>query len=264
MRRLALLASAALLLAAGSASANVVPLFGLGNPNSQVTGGTQITFTNPDPNAFGYYGFKTTHTEAGTTFATTGGEVFHLAGDYGGNYNTTGQSLQGTYDSDKHMFQELTISFSANVQALAFNWGAADTGWFLEAFDSAHNNLGFVNVPQIPFANQNGGHFYGLASSSVNIASVRLFVDQLHFNPNTQNPDYVFIDNFTTGAFPAALSDAEEEEGGGDEICHLKAGCPVGPPGGGSVPEPSVWAMLILGFGFAGQALRRRNGLARA
>ncbi|MDB5425501.1 MAG: hypothetical protein JWQ29_2917 [Phenylobacterium sp.] len=262
MRRFVLFASAAAsILIADPASANIVLLSGLGNPNSQVTGGTQITFTNPDPSNFTYYGFKTTHTEAGITFATTGAEVFRLAGDYGGNYNTTGQSMQGTYDSDRQSFQELTISFSADIQALAFNWGAADTGWFLEAFDSAHNNLGFVNIPEIPFANQNGGHFYGLASSSVNIASVHLFVDQFHYNPLTIHPDYVFIDNFTTGAYPAALSD--DTEGGGGDTCHLRTGCEVGPPPA-PLPEPSVWAMLILGFGFAGQALRRRGSLVRA
>jgi hypothetical protein len=33
---------------------------------------------------------------------------------------------------------------------------------------------------------------------------------------------------------------------------------PPGPTGGGGVPEPSVWAMMILGFGAAGAALRRR------
>ncbi|WP_083800398.1 PEPxxWA-CTERM sorting domain-containing protein [Erythrobacter sp. SD-21] len=41
------------------------------------------------------------------------------------------------------------------------------------------------------------------------------------------------------------------------------------PPGGGNppvgaVPEPSTWALMILGFMFAGGAMRRRNRLARA
>ena len=31
-----------------------------------------------------------------------------------------------------------------------------------------------------------------------------------------------------------------------------------------SVPEPATWSMMIIGFGLAGAAMRRRAGLARA
>jgi len=37
-----------------------------------------------------------------------------------------------------------------------------------------------------------------------------------------------------------------------------------GAPGGGAVPEPATWAMLIMGFGLLGGALRRRRALAAA
>jgi hypothetical protein len=33
---------------------------------------------------------------------------------------------------------------------------------------------------------------------------------------------------------------------------------------GGAVPEPSSWAMLIIGFGLVGATLRRRRGMAAA
>jgi hypothetical protein len=46
--------------------------------------------------------------------------------------------------------------------------------------------------------------------------------------------------------------------GGRDAIC--QQGCPV--PGGNlGVPEPSTWALMILGFGTAGAMLRRRQVL---
>lgn len=37
----------------------------------------------------------------------------------------------------------------------------------------------------------------------------------------------------------------------------------VSPYTPGGVPEPATWAMLIAGFGLAGSALRRRNGLGQ-
>jgi hypothetical protein len=33
-------------------------------------------------------------------------------------------------------------------------------------------------------------------------------------------------------------------------------------PGGGAVPEPATWAMLLAGFGLVGVSARRRRALA--
>ncbi|MBL0000449.1 MAG: PEP-CTERM sorting domain-containing protein [Sphingomonadales bacterium] len=33
---------------------------------------------------------------------------------------------------------------------------------------------------------------------------------------------------------------------------------------GSAVPEPATWAMMLLGFGFAGMMLRRRSALQHA
>ena len=35
-----------------------------------------------------------------------------------------------------------------------------------------------------------------------------------------------------------------------------------GTPGGGAIPEPATWAMMILGFGAAGSMIRRRKAIA--
>jgi PEP-CTERM motif len=37
-----------------------------------------------------------------------------------------------------------------------------------------------------------------------------------------------------------------------------------GPGGGGGVPEPATWAMMIMGFGFVGNAMRRRRATGKA
>jgi hypothetical protein len=236
MRRFVLLASAAAaaILSAGPAFASVTAIGGLGDPGSLVTGGTQLNFSNMG------FGTKTTASEQGITFTAETGKVFVIDGQYGENYNKSGHSLHGNFDGTE--FQSLEITFTTAVQAFAFNWGAADTGWLLEAFNGAVS-VGLVDVPLIPAATPNLGNFYGIASSSTNITRAVLYVDGAHYNPRADRPDYVFMDNFTTGFFPVSAA----------------------PEGGGTtVPEPSVWAMLIMGFGLAGGSLRRRNGLARA
>ena len=43
------------------------------------------------------------------------------------------------------------------------------------------------------------------------------------------------------------------------EISHIQF---YGTTGGGVIPEPATWAMLIVGFGLVGSAMRRRQGLA--
>jgi hypothetical protein len=149
--------------------------------------------------------------------------------DYAGSYNTTGQSLQNTYASDA--FSVLNISFSSPVAALAFNWGAADTNWLLSAYDGS-TLLGTVTL--LPTYSGNDGTWDGLESTSKNITSVVLSVDLAHLA--TSLPDYVFIDNFSSGT-------------------------------AGTVPETSARAMMLLGFaglGWAGYRRSKKSAVCRA
>jgi hypothetical protein len=51
--------------------------------------------------------------------------------------------------------------------------------------------------------------------------------------------------------------------GSGFEGYGLKTGFETGPLGSGAVPEPTIWAMMIAGFGMVGGALRRRTMRAK-
>jgi hypothetical protein len=49
-----------------------------------------------------------------------------------------------------------------------------------------------------------------------------------------------------------------------DDIIIRVTAIPFADPGGGAVPEPASWAMLIAGFGLVGAAQRRRKAVATA
>jgi hypothetical protein len=49
-----------------------------------------------------------------------------------------------------------------------------------------------------------------------------------------------------------------------DDIIIRVTAIPFADPGGGAVPEPASWAMLIAGFGLVGAAQRRRKAVAAA
>jgi hypothetical protein len=167
-------------------------------------------------------GRYTSLTVGSVTFTPDAGTALYINGSYSGSYNTTGQSLQNTYATDA--FSVLHITFAAPVSAFAFNWGAADTNWLLGAYNGS-NLLGTVTL--LPTKAGNAGTFDGIQSSSTNITSATLYVDLAHLE--TTLPDYVFIDNFTGGV-------------------------------AGAVPEPSTWAMMLLGFaGLGVMAYRRKS-----
>ena len=45
-------------------------------------------------------------------------------------------------------------------------------------------------------------------------------------------------------------------------VVGVPGGAVVNPPGGGAVPEPATWAMMVAGFGLLGGSLRRRRTYA--
>jgi hypothetical protein len=145
-----------------------------GDPS--LAGSTVITFESVNPQSF------TSLTIGGVQFSVPAGQLGFISGAYGGNYNTTGQSLQNTYDPQA--FTSLTITFPGTVNAFGFNWGASDSQWTLTALDTGNHVLDSHVLP-VTYGS-NAGDFVGL--SAPGIAKVTLTLPA----PNT---DYVFIDN---------------------------------------------------------------------
>lgn len=100
---------------------------------------------------------------------------------------------------------------------------------------SLYTNNGFAYAYGVkPFPAQEGYKFQGL------LAPDGEYFTKAIFHPN---------DDQTYPAFSEF------------ELGHTTSGCNSPTcPGGGAVPEPSVWGLMILGFGATGAALRRRRG----
>jgi hypothetical protein len=124
-------------------------------------------------------------------------------------------------------FNSLTFSFVSPVTAFGFNWGASNESWILSAYDASDALIASYSVPESQYSN--AGDFYGIAASG--IARGVLTQTSFNFDP----VDYVLIDNLRYVA--------------GDL---------------GAVPEPESWALMLLGFGVVGGAMRsakRRQAL---
>ncbi len=125
-------------------------------------------------------------------------------------------------DNNAGQTHQIVLEFANAVSAFTFNWGAADVAWSMDIYNGA-TLIDTVGLDPV-FAS-NAGDYYGYSSASITRA-VLTTGDQ-----NFQ--DWVFVDNVSFG---------------GD--------------GGGVVPEPGTWALMILGFGLAGAGLRRRTVVA--
>ncbi len=170
---------------ASQVQVQATPIVGLGNPLSDptLTGGTQEGF---DTTAPGLYPSIT----IGLVKYTGVGAPLTIGPDYNGSFNTSGgQSIFNDFDNLPTAFR---FDFAMPISAFAFNWGASDSGWVLQAFDSGNNLLDSLMVP--PVNGSNSGEYYGLSAPGISYAVIT----------NAGAGDYVFIDRFTTDV-PAAV-----------------------------------------------------------
>jgi hypothetical protein len=188
------IAVAAALLLGAAGQAGAVSITGFGDPltNAALVGGAQETF---DAVASGQYASIT----LGNVTYTGVGAPFDIDSDFIGGFNTTGtKSMSNDFDLVPAAFR---FDFATAVNAFAFNWGAADNSWLLQAFNASNTLLESFLVPGT-FASNNGEYF-GLATAGIKYATL---TDQKN---NIQEGDYVFIDRFTssrTAAVPEPAS----------------------------------------------------------
>ena len=155
------------------------------------------------------------------TFTSNSGAL-HVDGDFNGSYNTFGgQSVHSCYCGDS--FGQLYFTFSTAIEGFGFFWGASDSQWTLTAYNAAD---AVVESFALPITGpSNAVDFVGIFGAGITHATL-----------SGDAGDYVFVDNVTFGETY------------------------VGPGGGGgAVPEPASWALMILGFGAVGATLRSQR-----
>jgi hypothetical protein len=182
----------------------------------------------------------------------------------------TPSALSVTYSYLKHAQPSLFGSLPFQLPFLTLDLGTVYQGDAASA-DGAIFNLGDVNTigldlvgiaplgPAGPFSLNLTG-FSNLAAGS-------------------SDPFKAFLDTSTLGQFQTTyllnLSDADQGVGQDSYTMRLTLvgdvvarplGPPVDPPGVGGVPEPGSWALMLVGFGSVGAALRARprRGLAHS
>jgi hypothetical protein len=121
-------------------------------------------------------------------------------------------------------FGSVTMTFTAPVTGVGFFWGASDDQWTLAAYDTANALIESFDLPITKFSD--AGDFVGIKAPGIAYAVL-----------SGPSDDFVFIDN-VEGAFTGAIA--------------------------GAVPEPKAWAMMLVGFGLVGSAMRKRLGRTAA
>lgn len=120
-----------------------------------------------------------------------------------------------------------TLTFASAINYLSFLWGSPDT----------YNRL-TVNSTAGSYSFTANGLGFPVTNGDQSFSSYVQFAAQA---PGERITSVVFSNNPTTDAF---------------EVANFRVGS--------AVPEPATWALMILGFGAVGAAMRRRQVPARA
>ena len=114
------------------------------------------------------------------------------ANDYAGLYNCMGVRC---IDNNEGITTSIKFTFLTPTNGFAFNFGASDSIWVLNAYNSANELLGSVDAPVT--LSSNSGDYIGLQFASSSISYATLILGTF---------DYIFIDNFIFFSGPSAAS----------------------------------------------------------
>jgi len=116
------------------------------------------------------------------------GAPFLIGSLYAGQYNTVNNSIESSYSAPFLLPNVYEFNFATPVVAFAFNFGAADNEWRIDAFDSGNALIETYFVTQN--SNSNAGDYFGIAAADIARATITDMLD------NYPNGDEVFIDDF--------------------------------------------------------------------
>jgi hypothetical protein len=213
--QLAKFAATSAFLLAASIGAQAAPITGSGDPlmNASLAGGTQEGFDSTSPDDY------STITIGNVQYSGIG-DPLTIGPDFNGDYNTSGgQSILNGFDETPSQFR---FDFLTSVSNFAFNFGASDNKWLLEAFDASNNRIDSLLIPAV--LDSNVGNYFGISSTVV--IAYALLTDQKDV---IREGDFVFIDRFTTNGAVSA------------------------------VPVPAALPLLMTGLAVFGAVSRRRR-----
>lgn len=173
-----------------------------------------------------FYGHGNDYTPADTAVLSDGGDQLYLR---------LHQTFQPASASDGAVY-----SFALGTDPISFDWGVdSDSGFDGVTALLTLTNLGTgATVSYNPFA---AGNDNSAASGSVQ-NSFRLNWGGIGFDGAVNDTYRVSLNVSGLGGDPQTLT------------VFAKVG-----DGAGAVPEPASWAMMLVGFGLAGNAMRRRK-----
>ena len=218
-----LLASFAMASAAQAVS--VTSTFGAPDPGPAL--GQSIVVSFDAPNAAGYVWTG----GIATSCAANGGAAMPAAG-VGGTASCFG------YVSSAINPNSATLS-TPDLSSISFYWGSIDTYNFVDVLGAGGASIFSISGRALPRSNGNQGQ--PATNRRVNATNRRV--------------------NFVAGAGEVITGLRLRSTGIAFEFDNFAA-TEVLNRGGGAVPEPATWAMLLAGFGLVGVSARRRRTLA--